>query len=509
MNMKWIFTLTLLGCLAGMARAQEENANPDHSENTLPDTIRVIGELPFPISEEKRLSPEDIANKKEGWYITGLPEPRIDPIKGLGIGTHISLFNNKDRSDPFFYYTPYRIRYLVGLRAATSGQYRGRLTVDMPFAFNTRWRLRGDMVYERDPNFQYYGLGTRSLGGLSYVDKQTGKVVTGARMSEYKKNLARTRPGRGPAFGENPARQYTDVHYNEFEFRQFLAALAVERTFFEGRMRLLLGYEMLFANISPYDGQEVSNATHAQTGESVPAIQGRTLLTEEYLAARQGDENSYWARKNISGYTGGRIANFQTSLMWDTRDLEPDPSKGVFLEYAQEISLPALGSQFNFSKHLVQGMWYNQILPTVFRRMVFASRVGFGTVRGSNIPFTELLDQWSATVPGGIRVLGGERSLRGYKEYRFTGMVYGWGNFELRTRLFDTRILNQHLAVSLVPFYDVGRVWDDLSEIRLKNFRGAPGLGARIAWNQATILRFDYARSVEDAQLFFTLEHPF
>jgi hemolysin activation/secretion protein len=82
-------------------------------------------------------------------------------------------------------------------------------------------------------------------------------------------------------------------------------------------------------------------------------------------------------------------------------------------------------------------------------------------------------------------------------------------NLELRSRIYQTNLWNQHLALSLVPFYDAGRVWDGFDQLSLRNFRGSPGLGARIAWNQATVLRFDYATSFEDDQFFFTLEHPF
>jgi len=44
---------------------------------------------------------------------------------------------------------------------------------------------------------------------------------------------------------------------------------------------------------------------------------------------------------------------------------------------------------------------------------------------------------------------------------------------------------------------------------KFENYRYAPGLGARIAWNVNTILRFDYAVSNEDAQFFFNIGHTF
>jgi hypothetical protein len=472
-----------------------------------PDTIQ--HRLPFKISEEKRLSDEDIANKKEGVYVTGLPELTVDPIRGLTVGANAFLFNNLNRNDPFFYYTPYRVRYGIGLRVAQNGRVDAEFNVDMPFAFNSKWRLRGDFIYANDPNWQYFGIGSQTLGGLQYRDKRTGNTVENARFPDYYNNLALTRAGRGAAFGEDPNTLYTDVHYNEVDYTQFLVGLAAERTFFEGRMRLMFGAEILMIGIDQHDGRRTPEAVNHLNGGETDAIQAKTRLTEDYEAKQRGDANATWARHNIGGYNGGRIGMLQTGLMWDTRDLEPDPSQGMFAEYAQEIAAPWTGSEFTFTKHLLQGMFYQRVMPSVLSRTVFASRFALGYIRGSNIPFTEVLDLWGASEGGGIPVLGGSRALRGYREGRFAGMVTGLANFELRSRFYQTRILNQHLGFYAVPFFDAGRVWDSFGDVAFNNIRHNKGIGARIAWNQATILRFDYARSKEDAQFFFVFGHTF
>lgn len=472
-----------------------------------PDTISP--KLPFSVAEEKRLTDEDIANKKEGVYVTGLPELTVDPIRGLTVGANAFLFNNLDRNDPFFYYTPYRMRYGIGLRVAQNGRVDAELNVDMPFAFNTKWRLRGDFIYANDPNWQYFGIGSQTLNRLQYRDKQTGNEVENARFSDYYHNLALTRPGRGAAYGEDLQGVYTDVHYNEVDYSQLLFGLAAERTFFEGRMRLMVGVELLMIGIDQHDFRTTPEAVDRNSDKGTEATQARTRLTEDYEAKQRGDANSTWAKYNIGGYNGGRIGMLQTGLMWDTRDLEPDPSQGMFVEYAQEIAAPWTGSEFTFTKHLLQGMFYQRVMPSVLSRTVFASRFALGYIRGSNIPFTEVLDLWGASEGGGIPVLGGSRALRGYREGRFAGMVTSLANFELRSRVYQTRFFNQHLALYAVPFFDAGRVWDSFRDIELNRVQHNKGIGARIAWNQATILRFDYARSREDAQFFFVFGHTF
>lgn len=499
----------LLNFIILNANAQEPtyvgSENLDRAVVVERDTL----ELPFAMSREKRLLPEDIFNKREGWYATGLPEFTVDPIRGLTVGANAFLFNNMDKTDPFFYFTPYRIRYAVGLRVAQNGRVDAELNVDVPFIFNSKWRLRGDFIYANDPNWQYFGIGSQTLNNLRYQDKRTGNIVEDARFPGYYENLALTRAGRGPAFNEDPNGTYTDVHFNEVDYSQFLLGLALERTFFEGRMRLMLGAEILMIGIEQYDNRTTVEAIDINTGEETGAIQGQTRITQDFLASQQGDANSSWSRFNVGGYNGGRIGLLQTGLMWDTRDLEPDPSRGMFVEYAQEVSAPWTGSEFTFTKHLAQAMFYQRLMPNTLSRTVFASRFALGYIRGSNIPFTEVLDLWGASEGGGIPVLGGARALRGYREGRFAGMVTALANVELRSRFYQATVFNQHMAFSAVPFLDAGRVFDSFGEMSLDNIKVNPGIGLRLAWNQATILRMDYARSAEDAQFFFVFGHTF
>jgi hemolysin activation/secretion protein len=87
--------------------------------------------------------------------------------------------------------------------------------------------------------------------------------------------------------------------------------------------------------------------------------------------------------------------------------------------------------------------------------------------------------------------------------------VANFNNFELRWRFAQTNFVKQHFEFSAVPFYDVAGVWSKFTELNFKNLRHSEGLGLRIAWNESTILRFDYAISREDKQFFFNLAHTF
>ena len=70
--------------------------------------------------------------------------------------------------------------------------------------------------------------------------------------------------------------------------------------------------------------------------------------------------------------------------MYDTRDFDPDPYRGVFFEFANEHSAPYLGSNFTFHKMLLQFRHYQPIAPRTFGRTLLATRVGYGRLSAEN-----------------------------------------------------------------------------------------------------------------------------
>src|SRR5690349_1602621 len=104
------------------------------AQNQKSDTTK----LPFAIADEKRLSDEDLKDKKEGWYITGAPDLSSDPINGFGYGAEGSVFFNGKRSDPFFAYTAYKAKFDFVVFNTTKDQREFFLRLDVPYIFNTK-----------------------------------------------------------------------------------------------------------------------------------------------------------------------------------------------------------------------------------------------------------------------------------------------------------------------------------------------------------------------------------
>ena len=413
--------------------------------------------LPFAIADEKKLSDEDIAHKKEGAYVTAIPQFSSDPVNGFGYGVEGELYFNGKRTDPFFNYTPYKAKVTLAAFNTTKSQNEIVLGIDLPYLFKSKWRARMEGVYENDPNMLYFGVSEKSLGTL--VNPQTG--VSYSNYSDYKKSLT------GNAKNYNRYNQINNIELN----------VSAERSFFKSKMRSVFGIR--YANLGSYPYAGVS------------------LLQNDYASGA------------IRGVGRTEVLLLQAGLVYDTRDLESDPGKGVFAEVTDEVSLKAWGSQYTLNKVFAQIKLYQRLFPTVFKKMILAIRGGIAGLNG-NAPFYEYQQEWSSE--GGVYdVIGGRFTLRGYKESRFVANYLDFVNIELRTRFAQFVILKQHLALSAVPFFDIGGVGNNPSHLfgYSANYRYDEGLGLRIAWNVNTVLRFDYAISKEDSQFFFQFGHAF
>jgi outer membrane protein assembly factor BamA len=416
--------------------------------------------LPFAIADEKKLSEEDLANKKEGVYLTGAPDFSSDPINGFGYGVEGSIYFNGKRSDPFFAYTPYRRKLDVVLFNTTRNQREFKLTLDEPYIFNSKWRLRVEAAYEVNPNLLYFGNTEASLAPLAYFPNgdSTQHPVSNSSYKEYDKALT----------GDNE-------NYNRYTKEEYIFNISAEHSFWDSKLRLLGGYELAYLNMTPFSGN--------------------SLLRNDYEAGK------------IRGVYSGQVSILQAGIVYDTRDLEPDPGKGIFAEITEEFSAKAIGSKYDFNKVFGQLKVYQKLFPGLFKKVVLAARFGMGYTGGDS-PFFEYQDEWSSE--GSIEGLGGSNTLRGYKQSRFLARAMNFGNIELRARFAQAKLFKQHLAFSGVPFFDIGGVWDSLNRLdRWDNYRHSEGMGLRIAWNVSTILRFDYAVSKEDKQFFFSFGQAF
>lgn len=432
--------------------------------------------LPLPLPDfvpvNRLLSAQELAKKRTGYFLTGLPSLSSDPLSGVGAAFNGQLFYNGERGDRLFAYTPYVAKLSMQLQHTTLNTSRLQLGLDAPYLADSPWRLRLDLKAKNDPNKVFFGLTEATL-----------QPLPGGSYAAYNSSLNAIRPGSAP--GE--AAEVSDALRHRFREVEWMGNAKLERSLFDGNWRLLFGYELQHLSYPSFLGTPVE-AKDPATGQkrSVPA--GSPLLDQ---AAASGE---------AFGTQGGIVSLVQTGLIYDTRDFEPDPTRGVVFELANEFSNPAIGSAFAFDKLFLQAKHYQRLWPERLERTVLATRLGYGTIFGDQAPFFEYQDQWSTE--GSINALGGAQTLRGYKANRFLGRSLGFANVEVRHRLGEVDLLGQNLSFSLVPFLDVGAVGDRPAQLRLDAVKASVGTGLRIGWNRSTVVVLDYALSPEDQQFF-------
>jgi outer membrane protein assembly factor BamA len=445
-------------------------------------TAQAIDTLSF--IKSKKMSDDDLLKKREGTFITGLPDFSSDPVTGFGFGIRSNVYWNGERTNPLFAYTPYLAKLKANVAYYTSNARELILSLDIPYYKGTRWRFKIDFKAQQNPANLYFGLTESTLGNLRLPSDENTTFSTYAAFDRARKIV---RPG-----GIGEADFVTDALSNRFRETEYMLNIKADYALGNGKWRIMSGYEIQHLSYKTFEGEQ-AEAINPITEEETSAPNGFSLLQRDF---DQGQ---------ISGLNGGWILILQTALIYDTRDFEPDPTKGYYFEIANEYSSKYIGSQFDFNKLFIQARAY-QKLP-FGKRTVLAGRFGVGTIFGSNAPFFEFQDQWSPE--GSINSLGGKQSLRGYRANRFLARSLWFTNVELRYRIAEAKLGKQRFAFGVAPFFDAGTARDDWRNLNLKNIRYSYGLGARVAWNQSTIISFDYGISKEDKLFYIGIGQAF
>lgn len=434
--------------------------------------------------KSKRMSDDDLAKKREGTFFTGIPDFTSDPVTGFGFGVRTNTYWNGNRDNPLFPYTPYLMKLTANAAYYTSNARELILKLDVPYYKGTRWRFKVDFKAQQNPASLYFGLTESTLGQLRLPSDENTTFSTYKEFDRARKTL---RPG-----GVGEADFVTDALSNRFRETEYMLNLKADYALGNGKWRIMGGYEIQHLSYATFEGME-ADAIDPITGQNTTTPNGISLLRRDF-------EDGL-----ISGVDGGWVSIIQTTLIFDTRDFEPDPTKGYYFEVANEYSSKYIGSQFDFDKLFIQGRVYQKI--PVGKRTVLAGRFGVGNIFGNNAPFFEFQDQWSPE--GSINALGGRQSLRGYRANRFLARSMWFTNVELRVRLAETQIGKQRFAFGVAPFFDAGTVRDRWQDLNFKNIKTSYGGGLRIAWNQSTVLSFDYGHSKEDRLFYFGIGQAF
>ncbi|MCE9499781.1 MAG: outer membrane protein assembly factor [Leptospira sp.] len=342
----------------------------------IPDT-----KLPFFLHANKKLDPSELAEKKEGWYFTGLPLFTSDPVRGQGAGIRGSLYFNGKKSDPLYEYQPYVYRISTQVYKSSEGVQNHFVSFDTPFIFNSPYRFKVSLGLDDNHHSQYFGIGEQSMKPLSYRDRGQpgGQLYRNANFSEKENSQKYRRPGQTVSEGPYASDQF----YNQYWFESTTLATSIDKTFW-GAFKWVFANEISKNVIRTYDGK-ISDAYDPVFGETkikeinsiLPTPNGTTKVTE--------DQNS----GKIKGYHGGQINYFRVGFAYDTRDFEPDPDSGMLAEINFTNVSKATGSGFDYNKIFGQVKLFYMPFPKLFEELVIATRGGV-SYTSNGAPFSEI-----------------------------------------------------------------------------------------------------------------------
>ena len=478
-----LLCVTLFLCLLPLViSAQEQQntkkANVDQSSKKNADIV----------PQKRAISEKDIARKKEDWYLTGLPLLNFDPVGGVGYGLRVIFFENGTKDNALFDYSPYFHRLYGQAFFTTGGRHFHTLNWDAPYFFRlfSKWfRVRSELNYDDDPTINYYGVGDETARPVHFVssDGQTTRSIQ--KVDDFQTYI----DGFGNSQGNTAAR------YNKVRLLRPTWILSTESDIYYawgGAVRLTFGLNIQYVNVTDYTNSKFEVAGENRDGEYT---QVDTKLRQDFNAGRIYGVGDSWNN------------SVKFAISFDNRDFEPDPNRGTFTDFTMEFIPEALGSRLGYSRYNLTSRLYYDPIPG-YEDFVIAARGSYHFVIGDRAPFYaqgEVLYSDVLHTSG-----GGFRALRGYLARRFAGKANALFNLELRWTFWNfPAAFGQQFSLVLVPFIDVGRAFESVALTNAKDWGLSYGGGLRIAWNQATIIFFDYGFSVEGRNFYLNFNHIF
>ena len=193
-------------------------------------------------------------------------------------------------------------------------------------------------------------------------------------------------------------------------------------------------------------------------------------ITTGNVPDRSGEYGRDWRSKNF-GTTRSVIFQHIT----DTRDNIYEPTSGGKVSLTGEIA--GFGGGFNFKKASIEDARFRK----VGRAQVLATRLAYGVGQGDISEFNQFK-------------VGGQDTLRGYRDDQFRGNRMFLGTLEYRFPLVS--------KVQGALFTDWGAAWND--GFKPQNFNGSVGIG--LSFNTPLgPLRLDYGRGKNGGRVHFTI----
>jgi outer membrane protein assembly factor BamA len=164
---------------------------------------------------------------------------------------------------------------------------------------------------------------------------------------------------------------------------------------------------------------------------------------------------SRWGLIKADQVDGGNTTIFKLGAIYDSRDNEPNPMKGIWTEL-QLLAAPGfLSDDYGYTRIAITHRQYFTLMPKV---MNVAYRLSYQAKLSGEMPFYMLPFVFNSAPQLTRDGLGGAKTMRGILRNRVVGEDFFYGNAELRCKILRTVVFNQNFYIALAGFADAGMV---------------------------------------------------
>lgn len=338
---------------------------------------------------------------KKGWNVAALPALGYDSDLGLNYGIISNVY------DYGKIYPKYRHSFFLEISRNSKGSWKNTISYDSEFLIpKTRITIQGCRFIEQASDFfgfngykAYYNPDLETKGNPEYISRM----------------------------------------YYRYQRVQTFVDLTLQGSIVDNKLRWLGGCTFFNTKIGSVNIHKLNRGRRNK--DQLPDT---FLLYDNYVK---------WGIIPQNQKRGGESRVAKLGVVYDTRDNEPNPMRGIWTE-AMIVAAPSFfGNKNSFAKLIVTHRQYFTLKKDILN---LAYRISYQGRIGGEVPFYMLPEVYNSD---DIREgLGGSRTLRGVLRNRVIGESFVYGNLELRCKCLWLTLFNQNFYFAVDGFTDFGRI---------------------------------------------------
>ena len=342
---------------------------------------------------------------KKGWNLGPLPIVAYDADRGFEVGALLNLYDFGDGST----YPNTRQQWYFEVSYYTKGSQMYKIFYDNKFSI-PNVRFLASACYFHDTALDFYGFN----GYMSYYDHE------------------RVKAGKD-------GKDFLYTPYYRIKRSVPMAKIDFIGNIWDNKFYWEAGYHFSWIGLNTINRKSINKGK--EESEIFPDEQ--LTLYEKY---------QQWGIIPEKEAKGGFNSAIRLGLMYDTRDKEAAPSKGIWTEAHAILAPKFLGTTNPFYRYSVTFRHYVPIVKNDV--LTFAYRLNYQGTFGKEAPFYVLPYMTVLGREIDYEGFGGYKTVRGLLRNKVQGLDVATYNVELRWRFIKFVLWKQNIALALNAFSD-------------------------------------------------------